>query len=313
MLFDEVLASPAIKAACGENYDQFRRWMLQAQRFDLSQPFATAVDEIAANNPMGWVSAAQTVRAPHTLSWFEVAQSFRPAFMAGPGTDHKTAEPVKRVGVFAIEHDGELVLTLFWSFRDGAKPAQFSMVVNCLDFSAEGRGRAQWPDYSGQPYFHPEIMFGGMRFEDCFTISVNAFLPEPTIARIMERPGIMRPELLRVSAEDWSGELQFWATALMLLNSRNIGRTVSLPADVKHKRGVLAGKYPVDTFKVCHLHERIAGWTGKTADPREHESAIRAHFVRGHFKVRKSGVYWWSPFVRGNRDLGTVHKTYEVA
>jgi len=27
---------------------------------------------------------------------------------------------------------------------------------------------------------------------------------------------------------------------------------------------------------------------------------VAAHYVRGHFKQRKSGVYWWSPFVRGN-------------
>lgn len=27
---------------------------------------------------------------------------------------------------------------------------------------------------------------------------------------------------------------------------------------------------------------------------------MAAHYVRGHFKQRKSGVYWWSPFVRGS-------------
>ena len=26
---------------------------------------------------------------------------------------------------------------------------------------------------------------------------------------------------------------------------------------------------------------------------------MAAHYVRGHFKQRKSGLYWWSPFVRG--------------
>lgn len=29
------------------------------------------------------------------------------------------------------------------------------------------------------------------------------------------------------------------------------------------------------------------------------KSTASAHYVRGHFKQRKSGVYWWSPFVRG--------------
>lgn len=30
---------------------------------------------------------------------------------------------------------------------------------------------------------------------------------------------------------------------------------------------------------------------------------VDAHLVRGHFKRRKSGVYWWSPFVRGTGEL----------
>jgi hypothetical protein len=30
------------------------------------------------------------------------------------------------------------------------------------------------------------------------------------------------------------------------------------------------------------------------------ESMMRRHLVRGHFKVRKSGVSWWRPFLRGS-------------
>jgi hypothetical protein len=30
------------------------------------------------------------------------------------------------------------------------------------------------------------------------------------------------------------------------------------------------------------------------------ESMMRRHLVRGHFKVGKSGVYWWRPFLRGS-------------
>jgi hypothetical protein len=33
------------------------------------------------------------------------------------------------------------------------------------------------------------------------------------------------------------------------------------------------------------------------------QTNIAAHYVRGHFKQRKSGVYWWSSFVRGTGEL----------
>lgn len=32
-------------------------------------------------------------------------------------------------------------------------------------------------------------------------------------------------------------------------------------------------------------------------------SDVSAHYVRGHFKARRSGVYWWNPFVRGTGAL----------
>ena len=32
-------------------------------------------------------------------------------------------------------------------------------------------------------------------------------------------------------------------------------------------------------------------------------SDVEAHLVRGHFKRRQSGVYWWSPFIRGTGEL----------
>lgn len=32
-------------------------------------------------------------------------------------------------------------------------------------------------------------------------------------------------------------------------------------------------------------------------------SDISAHYVRGHFKCRKSGTYWWNPYVRGKGEI----------
>jgi hypothetical protein len=47
------------------------------------------------------------------------------------------------------------------------------------------------------------------------------------------------------------------------------------------------------------------------------EGEIRAHMVRGHFKVRRrqdgtAGIYWWSSHLRGRLDHGFVDKSYAV-
>jgi hypothetical protein len=51
---------------------------------------------------------------------------------------------------------------------------------------------------------------------------------------------------------------------------------------------------------------RIAGARGV-----DRETA-RQHLVRGHFKIRKSGVYWWSPFLRGDASRAVKRQGYEV-
>lgn len=43
------------------------------------------------------------------------------------------------------------------------------------------------------------------------------------------------------------------------------------------------------------------------------DSSIRAHFVRGHFKIRRTGIFWWSPYVRGDLANGFSDKDYVCA
>lgn len=58
-------------------------------------------------------------------------------------------------------------------------------------------------------------------------------------------------------------------------------------------------RYSASAYTVLHLEEienvDADGNITQRAD-------IAAHYVRGHFKQRKHGVYWWNPFVRGKGD-----------
>jgi hypothetical protein len=46
----------------------------------------------------------------------------------------------------------------------------------------------------------------------------------------------------------------------------------------------------------------LAARAGMAGDER---NPSRLHLVRGHFKIRASGVYWWSPHARGVTDPRT--------
>jgi hypothetical protein len=51
-----------------------------------------------------------------------------------------------------------------------------------------------------------------------------------------------------------------------------------------------------------HIRGTANGTGGKT----------RLHAVRGHFKARSTGVFFWRPHVRGKLHLGQIHKDYRT-
>lgn len=55
-------------------------------------------------------------------------------------------------------------------------------------------------------------------------------------------------------------------------------------------------RYSASAYTVLHLEEIESVGADGTITQR---ADIAAHYVRGHFKQRKHGVYWWNPFVRG--------------
>jgi hypothetical protein len=100
---------------------------------------------------------------------------------------------------------------------------------------------------------------------------------------------------------------------LILMNSRNcvdVQRIEPDPGLVKArlKRG---NKPPPLGFSTVHIRlsrtqQNVAAARGLTREE------MRQHKVRGHFKVRHSGVFWWHPHERGNPEKGRVDHGYQI-
>lgn len=90
-----------------------------------------------------------------------------------------------------------------------------------------------------------------------------------------------------------------FASYLLLNCKSGVGRT-KVPVRVPPKGMKLGAKkqkaYSASSYTLLHLEE-IESVTTEGAISRR--SDISAHYVRGHFKQRRSGVYWWNSFVRG--------------
>ena len=98
--------------------------------------------------------------------------------------------------------------------------------------------------------------------------------------------------------------------ALILLNCRNAVDTelVAAPDKLNRKRAK-KGKAPIPEHNIVKVHlsqarRRAYEARGGSAN------AARGGLVMGHFKVRKSGIYWWSPHWRGSPSDHVQDRTY---
>lgn len=92
-----------------------------------------------------------------------------------------------------------------------------------------------------------------------------------------------------------------------VLNCSNVDVEEVAPSLALNKKRQSAGKPPIYTYKVLTIrrgkhYQSLSG----TAESR------RVHLVRGHIKRRKSGNFWWQPFVRGDRRKGMIAKDYRA-
>jgi len=117
--------------------------------------------------------------------------------------------------------------------------------------------------------------------------------------------------LFKDYATDWGGEMMFLRAVLIMLNTRNGVENISVSASPGHDRQRLrAGKLPLFEHRIIKM--KLRGPERRRPGSGEH-GGMRAHVVRGHFKVRKTGVFYWTPFVRGDPQLGNIRSRYEVS
>jgi hypothetical protein len=97
---------------------------------------------------------------------------------------------------------------------------------------------------------------------------------------------------------DILGEYAFFHSFVCLLNARHgLTKTIDNPVRINRRR-VQAGKRPLSEFIVTRL-DLARAFANRSAAVGLDRAAVRQHLCSGHFKTRKSGIFWWSPHLRG--------------
>jgi hypothetical protein len=121
---------------------------------------------------------------------------------------------------------------------------------------------------------------------------------------------LLGEELTGFYAADWKGEMGFVQSILILMNSRNGCSIEDVDLERLNRARVKRGKPELQHHRQVKLHMEI-NRRDRLARRGLSRDDIQRHLVARHPKVRKTGVFWWSPHMRGNRG-GAKIPEYEV-
>jgi len=284
-LCDLVQEQNALTFARPDAFLSFKEHVRVAKKFVLDETFSLSAD-VVAQQATQIEKVLPFCASPFRNVWIECKHNHRPTFHTQKALDQsKDSDAVpERIG-FLLQatsvHDW--IAAMVWNALHESEVHVCSAIISHSPLSTALENGLQVMQADNPMFdYSPLTNIGG--------------------ARALQ---LIRDEATR----DWKGEVQFLFAAIGLLNSRNFTEFEDVDNTKLSAAREKRGKPPRSSYVICKVQKRfaksVAGFTGGEAD-------LRAHLVRGHFKRKKSGVYWWSPHMRGSVHSGFVDKEYRV-
>ena len=325
MLLDELVADGAPGSGC--DITCLLPEMKRAQKFVLSPEFAAVADALSTDYT-GLVKAFPFCRLPYPTTWIEIAHKHRKTFVEAQMQAPDFQVSPKRIGYLLTATRDDLSAWkahLFWSSELGTSCPGMAMrfdMTHAIDYanvvpSREDMARSIEDSLVLQQVDrHP----GWTRADDTVKLAmINHTSP------IMPDYGMPLPigvhpneyqkfytAIADLSRSDWAGEPSYLLAIIGLLNARNTVETQAVDYGKLNRSRTRRGRAPLFEHKVLKIahrqQQRIYGVGGHGGD----YAPMRGHFVRGHFKTRSTGIYFWHPHARGSFERGVIEKTYEM-
>lgn len=131
----------------------------------------------------------------------------------------------------------------------------------------------------------------------------------------LESPKLLDNFMQFVVRQSWEpdieGEAPMAETVMALMNSRNAVEHRDTDLTALNKKRAKMKRPTFLPYRTTHLRLSQAQTRAFRAGLMTREQA-GLHSVRGHFKLRKSGIYWWSPFFRGDPTRPVEREEYAL-
>ena len=271
--------------------------------------------------PSSILSALPFVKLPAPSVWIEFSNfASRNAFknFGNPNPQMDNSVIIEKTGFLLSETDGKIKMEMIAQYQSDQKikhiellssvcefdttqdfetlPTIFPSIVRDVPDDATGKAAAYYKMLTNNETEYEAKREIGERFSGYF---------HPDIQSAMNKvnSGISDSDKIKflnghISDMERLFTMQILPT-LILLNCRNAVNAEHVPAPEKlNKKRRKKGRPEIKEYNLVKLHLKSRGRkTYETSDNNGKQTS--GGIVIGHFKVRKTGVYWWSPYWRG--------------
>lgn len=290
MLCDTIINSQKMLDAY-DNFAPTRDKVAAAQKFMLGPDFAMAADGLV-DNYTELKRITPFCRLPYPLTWIEFSQHDRPYFSTAKIYHPEFQSVPSRIGFLLEARDKSMArwsAYLMWTFN--VMPAWVKIAESAsmmrIDYDV-----TKLVDELGDICSIEMAGYGLNLLEDLL------------------HSGALK-DFAEVARSDWAGEIRYLIAVLGLLNARNVAEHQYIDKSAHNRKRIKVRKAPLSShtlLKIRAPHRPVI-----TRMPTQEDRAeVRAHFVRGHFKARRTGLFFWGPHMRGRLQAGYVSKDYEV-
>jgi hypothetical protein len=266
----------------------------ETQIFVLSPEVALAAETLVRSKSFKMPKPAE-MRFPYPQMAIEVPLT--PEVKALRASGMEGTFPINRIGAYIqSNHEaGWINCSAYWGYENAnfVEPPVFSFVYGSEDLPALSVGVHAPGNPNEVAVF--KVMPSYCMLEACARHGV----PPQNVSNIFRQP-----ETNTAIGESVSELPTLLFACVLLLNCKSGVRHTKIAAQTPPTGLKLGAKkrkeMSASSYTLLHLDELEEVSADGTIRRR---SDVSAHYVRGHFKQRKSGIYWWNSFIRGSGEL----------